>query len=152
MGNRKLMNMQELFDAVAQHMIAQWAKSESKTRGGSGSAYRGDALNEQEEHVRCPVGFLIPDEYYCPQMEGACVHGTDPRDAHARGLILAALRKNGVDIYDPETMSLLFQFQQIHDCFTPPYWPEQLRRLGKAHGLTTDAVEVAIKARTSLSW
>lgn len=69
-----MLNRQEVFDKVANHLINQSAKSINVSEyalSGNGCAYRGN------NGMKCAVGCLIPDERYSPKMEGKSPSGAN---------------------------------------------------------------------------
>ena len=92
-----MMNKQQIFDAVVNHLAAQKTQSISPRPDGKGTqcAYRG------ENGAKCAVGCLIPDELYDPSMEGDNVDQ------------LADINKLPDDLVDH--VSLLYDLQFAHD-------------------------------------
>jgi hypothetical protein len=112
------MNMQQLFDQVAIHMVQQNAKSVDDD--GDICLYRGSG------RLKCAAGVLIPNELYDDNMEGQSI-----------GQVLAhypALQERlGLD---EQQVNLLSDLQQIHDDEEPADWREHLRVAALDHGLS----------------
>ena len=105
------MTDQELFDRVAAHLLKQ--KERSVANGGT-CLYRNGGLS-------CAIGALIPEDRYREEMEGQGVT-----------LLLMGypdLPFAGCDI------SLMRSLQNMHDCWTPPSWPERLEAIAAEYNL-----------------
>lgn len=99
------MTNQEIFDKVAAHLKQQGF---SATDGYGHCRYRGP------NGSMCAVGCLIPDEYYCPSMEGLGV-------AYLQGnneLFQEFTRKTKL-YSNNQTLNLLSMLQEIHDQAAP---------------------------------
>ena len=107
------MDRQQIFDTVADGLIAQGRKSTRKVSNGLALAYRGD------DGRKCAAGFLIPDLMYRrEEMEGHLFND------HAFD---AVRRAQGIM---PEDGTLIVQLQWIHDSCEPTSWREELAALG----------------------
>lgn len=108
---------QELFDRVAIHLLSQ--KARSLPLGVGGCRYRGAG------NRKCAMGIFIPDDQYSLTMEGSSV---------ASELVWPVLGM-------PEALlRLAVRLQGVHDACDVPRWPEVLRRIGDAYGLSTAIV------------
>jgi len=117
-------SLQEVFDIVANHLMAQ--KELAMTPNGRICAYRGAGGR------KCAVGVLIRDEDYTPTMEGAAFHLS-----HS---VCQALVRNGIDTYQPDDMpGLLLRLQQTPDTSHPSMWPKVLRTIAAEYKLITPA-------------
>src|SRR5690349_17291699 len=105
---------QELFDHVAEHLLAQNAPS----RRGPTCLYHGP------NGLKCAVGACIEDEEYSPSMEGHSV-----RELVTEWPTLSHLQP---------FKDLLTHLQYAHDCVPVKEWPEELRVTAANHNLTSN--------------
>jgi predicted RNase H-like nuclease len=134
-----LTDPQEVFDTVAQHLIAQGKKSMARLSEDphphAVCAYRG------ENGTKCAVGCLIPDEAYDPSIENTGV------------VFWKVLRALGVDV-EPQgpredsgtyharclealpTLNLLMKLQTIHDGCPVPLWGLELVKIAQQENLS----------------
>ena len=101
------MTLQEIFNRVSQHLLAQ---GEQSTRRGGGCAYRGD------NGKACAVGCLIKDEAYKPVIEGLSTERAEVRRA-----LMASIGPVSGKAFD-----LLSELQIVHDYTAPDGWPAAL--------------------------
>lgn len=134
------MDLQQIFDRVATHLLRQGVQSRAPSReAGYVCMYRGD------NGTSCAVGCLIKDEGYNPQMEGVVVvdltylHPVYPRDKV--DLLANALRASGVNTEDSSSLTLLKNLQGIHDRTLPNEWVHELRRLAKELQLSDQVLD-----------
>ena len=92
------MNMQEIFDKVAQHLLTQ-PRSTKIVNGYPKCMYRGD------NGTKCAAGCLIPDDEYKSWMEGSGIYGIYHK-------IPSLAKISGV------TLSMIMDLQSIHDTGT----------------------------------
>lgn len=96
------MNRQESFNYICRNLIAASAPS----------VFRDDTIEETkcqyrgEDGAKCVVGWLIPDEYYHPHMEGKGV---------LRLLVDHPELRREVPLFQPWRTDDLVTLQQIHD-------------------------------------
>lgn len=102
--------MQSIYNDLSRHLMTQFEKS---TLNGN-PAYRG------KDGLKGPVGVLIKDEHYSPDIEGECALETP---------VVNALNKSGIKV-GREMSELLLGFQLIHDEFEPTEWRKMIRKLG----------------------
>ena len=113
------MTLQEIFDRVAKHLLAQNAKSERQSdEGWTRCAYRGN------DGKSCAVGCLITDKEYSEALEGLSVE--HPKVQDALGEALAT---------DTRALDLLSQLQLMHDSYSVERWPSRLGNIAKDFGL-----------------
>lgn len=126
-----MLTMQQTFDKVCDHLIAQNDRSlapsapelwDSHIMGAGGCAYRG------ERGLKCAVGVLIADEYYTKDLEGLDVYADQ---------VQQALEKSGVP-HDNDSLALLDKLQRLHDEVNPLDWPHRLCRLGEKFDLNVE--------------
>lgn len=124
-----MMNNQEIYNKVRDHLLAQNCKAMT----GDSCTYR------SHDHLQCAVGCLIKDKYYTPEFEGFGV----PADSELRSdyyenttsayrLLRAALINSGVPL---SAFGLLSRLQDIHDEKNPADWAEALKYRAIAEGL-----------------
>lgn len=122
------MDRQELFNAVAKHLLTQKQKSEGKFINPSGEhtygcAYRG--LNG----LKCAVGGVIPDEMYKPEMEGRAVN------------TLFIYFKCVREYLGADNEEMLSELQWLHDSWVPKLWPRKLRGLAAQFALSPQVID-----------
>lgn len=118
------MTYQDIFDMVKNHLISQCAK-----------AYLFDSTSQyaykDANGLKCPIGALIQDAFYTPDLEGQPVEST---------LVLTALKDSGIitdiQMADPNMILFLKQLQQIHDVHPVADWDTALREFGNVMNLT----------------
>jgi len=98
------MTVQGVFTLVCNHMLEQ---NERSLRDGPQGAYYGHG------DLRCPVGFLIPEEYYFDELENKPVNHPD---------VISALPF----AVSGELLSILESCQEIHDNEPPDCWLDHL--------------------------
>lgn len=112
---------QAIFNFVKTRLLQQGRKSLTKIGAfpGTSCAYRG------KDGTRCAVGWLITNDNYKSEFEGAGVYD-----------VIAALQASGVQvIVDSTTYQLLRNLQDVHDSQKPSRWPGAFRRFRfDAHG------------------
>lgn len=119
------MILQNTFNTVSAHLLAQNARSLADYNLTQGCAYRG------ENGLKCAIGALIKDEFYLPKLEGLMVAATQTTQAVLKSL---KLEQQGTDLVakDGETvdcllfLELLHDLQLIHDNVDPCLWQEYL--------------------------
>lgn len=113
------MTLQEIFDRVSQHLLAQNARSVRQSdEGWTTCAYRG------HDGKSCAVGCLIADTDYSKDLEGLSIE--NPKVQAALGVVLAT---------DTRALDLLSQLQLMHDRYSIGLWPTRLGHIAKDFGL-----------------
>lgn len=114
------MTKQEIFTAVATHLLTQNQKSLLYPND-SECAYRGT------NGTKCAVGVLIKDEFYSPGLEHK--RADSPH-------VLAALEKSiGRSVEDDE-IKMLRALQSLHDNQEPRFWAERLPSIARDYKVT----------------
>lgn len=144
-----LMTLQQIFDTVATHLLAQGARSQrivvrhddDTTEGVTVCAYRG------AEGQKCAIGCLILDEAYEPDLEGYTVAAAPVlarlQDAH---VMPPTTPGYGDDPGVRLRRRLLFDLQGLHDSASVLAWPLELRLLAEDYGLSADVMNTAPRA------
>lgn len=127
------MELQEIFDKAATHLLTQ--KERSENGDGGGCQYL------SVDGLKCAVGAFISKENYHPSIEGLCFDDTK---------VLIILEKEGVitdkDILEFEEVPddlhsnkvyLLGQLQFIHDKMSEYRWRDDLIDLARKFNLNT---------------
>jgi hypothetical protein len=118
--------LQDIFDRIAVHLLAQKARSvRARFPGETSCAYRGTS------GMSCAVGCIITDGEYMPQMEGDSVNGV------AFQLLGAAVADS---LQDSEQVDLMTRLQRMHDTDVPGDWKERLKDLAFRFNLNTDVI------------
>lgn len=115
------MELQQIFDTVATHLLTQNRKSINEINGNSGvCAYRGN------NGASCAVGCLIPDAAYKSSMETKTIHYKQVKDVLRPVIGRMTVQK----------VALLWDLQKIHDRNDYPVssW-RSLRHLANKRGL-----------------
>lgn len=119
------LSMQDIFDTVANHLLTQG--KQAKTQISGSCVYR------DEDDNKCAVGCLILDEDYDKAMEGGTIR-QQIRTAltgeletgcvtHVGSLlVVTALVKHGVNVYDEQVQDLLYRLQDTHDGSSYEMW------------------------------
>lgn len=105
---------QVLFDIVAKHLLKQNERSENED---SECLYRGP------RGLKCAAGCLIPDDKYIRNME--CKSWE---------------RLVYFKIAPPTNQALIEKLQQMHDCFDPESWLDELYKLAAELKLNTSVL------------
>lgn len=109
------MTLQEIFNRVSQHLLAQGERSTLREN----CAYRGD------NGKTCAVGCLIKDEAYKPVIEGLSTEHAEVR----RALRASIGRVSG------KAFDLLAELQIVHDYTKPDRWPAELAEVAAKFNL-----------------
>lgn len=112
-------SLQEIFDFVANHLLAQ-----------NGKAIENDMCRYRSGNLKCAVGALIADEDYDCKFENSSIRTL--RDK-LEGSIFA-------DISEPKLI-LLMHLQSIHDTRQVASWPEALSGLAKELSLNDEILK-----------
>ena len=113
---RTTMTKQEIFTAVATHLLTQNRKA--LLHDESECAYRA------ADNAKCAVGVLIKDEFYSSELEHKRVDNP---------LVLAALEKSLGGPLQNDEINLLKALQHLHDLSDPMFWAERLPCIAKQH-------------------
>lgn len=123
---------QALFDVVAQHLLLQARKSVMdvvdpvKEVSWERPAYRG------KNGAKCSIGILIDDDRYTPELEG---------NALTREPVQQAVLASGYAGNDAKALRsllpLLQQLQDLHDCYKPESWSDQLHEIAAEFDLSS---------------
>ena len=116
--------MQEIFNKVKAHLLAQGKRSEDDHN----CLYRGP------DGLKCAVGCLIEDSAYNPTIEGSAVVDITSSTNKESKLLRAALQDSGVEL-NHQTINLLAQLQQLHDKLPPAGWSAHLKTIADDFGL-----------------
>ena len=121
------MTLQEIFNKVAAHLLAQGARSTAMFDDAFGRAtctYRG------AEGRKCAVGVLIADEHYGPGLEGLSANSYEVAQAVERS----------VGKLTPGDVDMLRKLQVVHDSTSPDEWPAKLAQVAQRYELSTEEV------------
>jgi hypothetical protein len=138
--NLEFLSHQAIFDQAVKHLFQQ-RQAVLLPRGGG--AYRGYCGG-------CPVGNFIKPRDYLTVMEGIpvrCVHQQQDEVPAYMTMGVAALKKallrSKINVYDPQTVSLLSCLQNVHDIFGVPEWGDRLQSIARQFGLDAEQVRNA---------
>jgi hypothetical protein len=131
----EFLSQQVIFDKAAQHLFQQ-LRTALLPRGGG--AYRGYCGG-------CPVGSFIKPRDYLTAMEGVPVRYISKQTNELPAYMdvgVAALRRallrSKINVYDPQTVSLLSCLQNVHDVFGVREWGDRLQSIACEFGLNAD--------------
>jgi hypothetical protein len=138
--NLEFLSQQAIFDQAVQHLFQQ-RQTALLPRGGG--AYRGYCGG-------CPVGSLIKPRDYLSAMEGIpirCLNQPINEVPAYMHMGVAALKKallrSKINVYDPQTVSLLSCLQNVHDVFGVWEWTDRLQSIAREFGLSAERVRNA---------
>lgn len=117
--------MQEAFDAGSIHMLTQNTKSVMQQTGEC--KYRGP------NGTKCPIGALIPDELYVPEMDDAGAYDIDG-DTGVYAL------NDQWKLFNPSIVEFLGELQNIHDNKIEILWEGELFRLAEKFHLIPTSI------------
>jgi len=135
--------MQEIFDTVVFHLLAQQAKAEDAD---------GSCLYRGADGKKCAIGCLIPDDRYNDAMEGKGLTMVSILQALKANDILAVSDYelvDGIGTYEDQSVPhtsltaegrLLQNLQWIHDQEEPETWRACFRTLASALELDSDGI------------
>lgn len=123
------MTLQEIFDRVAKHLLAQNGRATIIYDGRELCAYRG------ADGKTCAVGCLIRDDKYHSKMEGEGLG--NPLVTNA---VFSSLKLRGEKA---KVVSLLEALQRLHDFTAPSQWRTGLSTVADLFGLNKDTLGVA---------
>ena len=136
----EFLSQQAIFDQAVQHLFQQ-RQTALLPRGGG--AYRGYCGG-------CPVGSLIKPRDYLSAMKGIPIRcltqpiNEVPAYMHMGVAALKkALLRSKINVYDPQTVSLLSCLQNVHDVFGVWEWTDRLQSIAREFGLSAERVRNA---------
>lgn len=112
-----MMTPQQLFDAVAKHLLTQGQKSRDDN---------GNCLYRGPDNLKCAIGALIRDECYSPRLETKYVGSRSVCEA----LICSGVFERMPASFD-RGITLLALLQQVHDDSEVATWREDLTHLAR---------------------
>ena len=121
------MNLQEIFDKVATHLLTQNKKAQSPVV--PGEQIKPKCLYRAPDGSKCAVGCLIPDDLYDPAIEGSSVADDIVWEAATGELDYDRAEEFALG-------DLLTQLQITHDEDEVEYWPNALRCIAEGRHLT----------------
>lgn len=119
------MNLQEIFDKVCTHAFNQ---NENAQKEDGTCCYRYRA--GPDKTLKCFIGCLIKDEFYCRYLEGMAATGPD---------VTAALALSGVTMRVRDKPAIT-DLQMIHDAYAPDAWGVKLAKFAKYYRLDVSIV------------
>jgi len=133
------MSLQKIFDTAGVGMLRQ----------GKQSIILGSCRYRGYDGCKCAVGFLIPDDLYDPEIEGAAVARIM---VDCSGKNQSALRSTlrNINMLTPDRVALLASLQRAHDdVHITGYaghrnredWHESLTEVAKDFGLSTKSID-----------
>src|SRR6202049_2976076 len=138
--NLEFLSQQAIYDQAVKHLFQQ-RQAALLPRGGG--AYRGYCGG-------CPVGSFIKPRDYLSAMEGVPIRyiAKPPENVPAyMDIGVAALKKallrSKINVYDPQTVSLLSYLQNVHDVFGVWEWGDRLQSIARQFGLNAEQVRNA---------
>jgi hypothetical protein len=131
----EFLSHQFIFDQAVRHLFQQRGTALLPRGGG---AYRGYCGG-------CPIGNFIKPRDYMTAMEGVPIHYVSKQknevpaymDVGVAALKRALLRSK-INVYDPQTVSLLSCLQNVHDVFGVWEWGDRLQSIARQFGLNAD--------------
>ena len=138
--NLEFLSHQAIYDQAVKHLFQQ-RQAALLPRGGG--AYRGYCGG-------CPVGSFIKPRDYLSAMEGVpirCLNQQINEVPAYMNVGVAALKKallrSKINVYDPQTVSLLSCLQNVHDVFGVWEWGDRLQSIARQFGLNAEQVRNA---------
>ena len=130
------MNRQYVFNTVARHLLTQRKQAlRPSLPQPDGAAPAPACVYRSPRGLKCAIGALIPDEMYCPRMEGNSV-----RNLLMDHPELTSHLKLKQDLSEVVEIQFLDTLQQIHDD-NPEYdWPLKLLEFAEQYGLDPQVV------------
>lgn len=117
---QKLSHDQKTFNIAARHLLRQNKKALKVIRGERTCLYRGP------NGLRCPVGALIPNKLYRPDMECQGVYDL--------------LIRNTLTLLGHTNLDLCSDLQCIHDEYHPNQWRNKLKHIADKYDLEMPAL------------
>ena len=136
----EFLSHQVIFDRAVQHLFQQREAALLPHGGGAYRSYCGG----------CPVGSFIKPRDYLTAMEGVPIHYISKQknevpaymDVGVAALKRALLRSK-INVYDPQTVSLLSCLQNVHDVFGVLEWGDRLQSIARQFDLNAEQVRNA---------
>ena len=110
-SHEDIRELRKVFTTVKTHLLKQNKKSVNSENC---TMYHGD------DGTRCPIGVLIKDKYYTPNLESFQLDTPE---------IQYALKKSGINVDLGYMLGLLYLLRIIHDHHEPKDWNENLHVL-----------------------
>lgn len=140
MTTLRFLTHQEIFDRATRHLF-------SRGRAGQlariGSTYRGYCGG-------CPIGSFIAPRDYVTGLEGipvffigASAIAVPPYMNLGIVALKRALLRSHVNVYNPATIELLGDLQNVHDVLDKRQWRDGLASIARQFGLCADLLEHA---------
>jgi hypothetical protein len=133
----EFLSHQAIFDEAVQHLFQQRQAALLPRGGGAYRAYCGG----------CPVGNFIKPCDYLTAMEGVPVRCISLQKNEVPAYMEAgvaalkrALLRSKINVYDPQTVSLLSCLQNVHDVFSVREWRDRLQSIARQFGLDAERV------------
>lgn len=126
----KNVTLQEVFDRVVKHLLAQGKKSLSADA--SNCAYRG--FDGNMNTLMCAVGCLIPDNLYKPAIDNDFSE-TDIESILYKFGMDGLFDFKVIDSSDINFLNFLKKLQYIHDVSPPNKWQHRLKDFAKNNNL-----------------
>ena len=140
MTTLRFLTHQEIFDRATRHLFSRGHAGQLPRMG---STYRGYCGG-------CPVGSFIAPRDYVTGMEGIPVLFVGASALAMPSYMnpgLAALKRallrSQINVYNPATIELLGDLQNIHDVLDKRQWRDGLSSIARQFGLCTDLLEHA---------
>jgi hypothetical protein len=138
--NLEFLSHQAIFDQAVKHLFQQRQAALLPRDGGAHRGYCGG----------CPVGSFIKPRDYLSAMEGVpirCLNQQINEVPIYMHVSVAALKKallrSKINVYDPQTVSLLSCLQNVHDVFGVWEWGDRLQSIARQFGLNGGRVRNA---------
>ena len=97
-------------------------------------------MTVNQHTTKCAVGCLIPDADYNSDMEGNSIsYVREHLDEEGPDLLIRALKRNGIDCDNEDTMNLLEALQRVHDAEEPSNWSAALEDVAVTYKLNNAA-------------
>ena len=122
------MTMQEVFDVVAAHLLAQGQRSTIRL----GEDDTLSCAYQTPDGLKCAIGCLIPEYKYSKDFEGVNVRGLADEDQG--GQVIPRVTDSD------DEFSFLLSLQRIHDAVDPKDWQNYLEEFALDNDLTTEAI------------
>lgn len=129
--------LQEVFDLAVGELLRQGAISRGIPPSKSGCGRPTICLYRGPGGLKCPVGHVILDEFYAPELEG-CEINEHPDDSPEP--LVEALRRSGVPY---EAFPMLTFVQDVHDSLELEVedWPEAFHDIAESLGLKATVID-----------
>jgi hypothetical protein len=122
-----MLNKQEVFTKVKNHLLTQRQKSIRDSAQNSRCVYRGPS------GLMCAIGCLIPDSKYTKEMDH------HEMDVHILMKHFSGIFDDVFDIEDRDIIHMLYSLQSTHDKFPVCDWEKLLMMAAKRYGVNYDA-------------